>query len=151
MSHMFSSGERTTFPAGTTIFDESDPGDAAYVVQSGMVEISKARGNGEMVLGHIRPGGIFGELALVDSAPRMARATAIDDTVCTVVSKRELRQRLATADPFVEALIALLASDLRSITEDLSHCSRKLYQATGERAGASGQDRVSRNRWNFNQ
>ena len=149
MTHMFSSGDRTMFPAGSTIFDEGEPGDSAYVVQSGMVEISKSRGSGDMVLGHIRPGGIFGELALVDSAPRMARAVAIDDTVCTVISKNDLRQRLATADPFVEALIAVLASDLRSITEDLSHCSSRLYQATGERAGASSQDRVGMNSLTF--
>ena len=146
---MLLTGERKMFPAGETIFEEGQHGDVAYVVQSGLVEISKSRGSGEMVLGHIRPGGIFGEMALVDDGPRMARAVAIDDTVCTRVDKRELQARLATADPFVEALIAILVSDLRSITQDLSSCSSRLYEATGERAGPTSQDRLDRNRQFF--
>ncbi|MEX2642002.1 MAG: cyclic nucleotide-binding domain-containing protein [Acetobacterales bacterium] len=146
---MLLTGERKMFPAGETIFEEGQDGDVAYVVQSGMVEISKSRGSGDMVLGHIRPGGIFGEMALVDDGPRMARAVAIDDTVCTRVDKREMQARLATADPFVEALIAILVSDLRSITQDLSSCSRRLYEATGERAGPTSQDRLDRNRQFF--
>lgn len=146
---MLLTGEREMFPAGEVIFDEGEGGDVAYIVQSGMVEISKTHGSREMVLGHIRPGGIFGELALVDDGPRMARAVAIDDTVCTKVSKRDLKARLATADPFVEALLAILVSDLRSVTRDLSSCSSRLYEVTGERAGPTSQDRLDRNKQFF--
>ena len=114
------------------------------------MEVSKSRGNGLILLSRIRLCGISDELALVDSAACSAHATSIANTLCHVLSKREPCQRLANADLFVGTLIVPLAGDLQSVTQYPSICSRTFEQATDERAGVSGVDRVSRKRQDFN-
>jgi signal transduction histidine kinase len=62
---------------GEIIFDEGDPADYCYLVDSGAVHITKVLPSGQHeLLALIQPGGFFGELALYDASPRSARATA---------------------------------------------------------------------------
>ena len=67
-------------PAGEVLFREGDAGDVMYVVVEGEVELRV----GEHTVETLVPGGIFGELALIDSQPRSA--TAIARTSCRLVS-----------------------------------------------------------------
>jgi CRP/FNR family transcriptional regulator, cyclic AMP receptor protein len=67
-----------TFKPGETIFAAGDKGDKMYVMRSGEVEIAR---DGKVVE-KLGPGGIFGEMALIDGAPRAA--TAIAKTACEV-------------------------------------------------------------------
>ena len=72
--------QRQTFKPGDKIFKEGDEGNLAYVVQEGVVEIVKEINGVETVLGSVGKGGIFGEMALIDSKPRMAAARAAQGT-----------------------------------------------------------------------
>jgi CRP-like cAMP-binding protein len=76
---------RDTYTAGQTIFSEGEPGNIMFGVVEGEVEIT-LRG---MQLDTVGPGGIFGELALVDESPRSA--TAVARTTCEVVRIGEER------------------------------------------------------------
>ena len=67
------------FEPGDVIFSAGDPGANMYVVRDGTVTIH-ADG---LPVEEVGPGGIFGELALIDSAPRSATATA--NTACELV------------------------------------------------------------------
>lgn len=68
--------------AGTMIFDEGDPGNELYLIASGRVRISKrGRGGEQETLNYLGPDDYFGEMALFESAPRSARATAAERTV----------------------------------------------------------------------
>src|SRR5688572_31420737 len=60
------------FSAGQPIFAEGEPGDVMYAVLQGEVEIRRAG----RVLGTVRDGGIFGEMAILDEKPRSAAAVA---------------------------------------------------------------------------
>ena len=60
------------FDAGERIFLEQDSGTAMYVVRSGAVDVITFG----KVLERIGPGGVFGEMALIDDAPRAAAALA---------------------------------------------------------------------------
>jgi CRP/FNR family cyclic AMP-dependent transcriptional regulator len=68
-----------TYAAGETIFSKGDPGDVMLVVQAGEVAIYV----GDAVIDTHGPGGIFGEMAIIDASPRSA--TAVAKTDCTVV------------------------------------------------------------------
>lgn len=107
------------YPAGTVIFCEGSPGYRAFIVQSGLVEISKVGAKGEKVIGYVGGGEIFGELAPLDGEPRMASATAVKETLCVVMPERVLRARLAEADPFLRDLLFVMVRGMRQVTQDL--------------------------------
>jgi len=79
------------FLAGQTIFRAGDPGDGFYLVESGRVIISAAIGNSESrPLATVGPGEFFGEMALLDEAPRSATATAELETTTYCIGREEL-------------------------------------------------------------
>ena len=110
--------EVVRYPAGTVIFCEGSPGYRAFIVQSGLVEISKVGPKGEKVIGYVGGGEIFGELAPLDVEPRMASATAVKETMCIVMPEQLLRSRLAEADPFVRDLLFVMVRGMRQVTQD---------------------------------
>jgi CRP-like cAMP-binding protein len=109
---------RRQFPSGDTIFEQDTPASCAFVVEQGMVEISRRQGARRRVLGHIGPGGIFGEMALIDDQPRMARATAVGDTTCLVIEEFWFRAKLRAADPAIRGLLRIFVRNIRSLSVD---------------------------------
>jgi CRP/FNR family transcriptional regulator, cyclic AMP receptor protein len=69
-----------TFDAGKVIFREGDPGEHMYIIQSGMVRISKNVGGREHELAVLEKGDFFGEMAIVSRIARTATATAVNAT-----------------------------------------------------------------------
>ncbi len=67
-----------SFPKGSIIFCEYEPGDNFYLIQSGRVKIVKIIGNIEKTLDILNPGEIFGEMAILEEAPRSATTIALD-------------------------------------------------------------------------
>jgi len=68
-----------TFKAGERIFDEGDLGTEMFIIQEGEVHITKKLGNEIRVLTRLEKGDFFGEMALIESAPRSADAIAHSD------------------------------------------------------------------------
>ncbi len=68
-----------TKKAGEIIFCEYEPGDAFYLIQSGKVKIVKIVGEIEKTLDVLNPGEFFGEMALLEEAPRSATTIALTD------------------------------------------------------------------------
>lgn len=69
------------------IFRHNEPGDRFFIIEEGKVRISRnVAGMGEEALAILQPGDYFGEMALVDDAPRSADARAHED--CTLYSIR---------------------------------------------------------------
>src|SRR3954468_16471215 len=64
------------------IFEEDDPGDCLFLIVQGGVKISKkGRGGQQEVLANLLQHDFFGEMALVDTGRRSARASAIGETI----------------------------------------------------------------------
>lgn len=77
--------------AGQMVFNQGDEGGTMYVVQSGKIEIFVKDDNNErVVLSVVEPGGIFGELSLLDNEPRSASAKALEDTFLFIVDRHDL-------------------------------------------------------------
>ena len=80
-SNLFSNAtDFKTFPAGETIFKEGQPGDMMYIVIEGEVDVLV---HGKVVYSIGGPGGVLGEMALIDTQPRSA--TAVARTACKLV------------------------------------------------------------------
>ncbi len=99
------------YAAGQPIFTAGQPGDTMYVVKEGEVEVVI---NGK-VIDTVGPGGILGEMALIDKRPRSA--TAIAKTDCKLVSVNEQRfQRLVQQTPhFALQVMKVMAQRLRQM------------------------------------
>ncbi len=69
-----------TFKAGDIIFCEFEPGDSFYLIQSGKVKIVKIFGDIEKTIDIMEPGEFFGEMALLEEAPRSASIIAMEET-----------------------------------------------------------------------
>ncbi len=82
-------------PAGTVLFQKGDPCDSMYVVLEGMVAIKV----GDTLLETIPPGGIFGEMALIDGAARSADAIAQSDAKLAEINEQRFMQ-LAQYNPY---------------------------------------------------
>jgi CRP-like cAMP-binding protein len=68
-----------TIPKGRMIFCEYEPGNSFYLIQEGRVQITKVMGNIEKAIDILHPGELFGEMAILEEAPRSASAIALDD------------------------------------------------------------------------
>jgi len=98
--------------AGTTLFREGAAGALAYVLLEGRVAVTI---QGRLVQ-KVGPGGIFGEMALVDQATRAATATA--ETDCALLSiNRTVFLNLVKANPdFGAALLGAVAERVRFVS-----------------------------------
>jgi CRP/FNR family transcriptional regulator, cyclic AMP receptor protein len=112
--------DRKVFYAGDKIFKEGEPGDRAYIIERGMVEIFKLIDGKEVVLGTINKGGIFGEMALIDNSPRMAAARAVQQTTLVVITRDVFESKIAKADPFVRGLINIFVKNIRRMGQELA-------------------------------
>ena len=108
---------RAIFEQGEQIFPEGAFGNLAYVVVTGQVEIARNVKGQRKVLGIIRSGGVFGEMALIDGKPRMAEAKAVQKTVCSVIRRDVFEQKIKGADPFIRGLLRVLVENVRSMAD----------------------------------
>ena len=101
--------------SGQYIFREGELGDIAFIVRAWTVGILKNNYAGEHVLGTVRKGGIFEEMALIDDQPRIASARAKDGNAEIMVITREmLEKKLSSMDPFVRTLANIMTSHIRT-------------------------------------
>ncbi|MBT5664314.1 MAG: cyclic nucleotide-binding domain-containing protein, partial [Rhodospirillaceae bacterium] len=109
------SSERVYAP-GDIIFQEGDPGDEAFMIVSGKVEISTGSGEERIVMATLGRGEFFGEMALVDDQPRMATATATQEAAVLVVPQEVFKKRLAwlaEEDRMISQVMEVLVTRLR--------------------------------------
>ena len=105
------------FRRNETVFHVGDPGDALFIVMSGSIKITLPADTGdEAILATLRPGDFFGELALLDGAPRSATAVAIEPTETYILARERFRELIATEPVMREALLATLAAEVRRLT-----------------------------------
>jgi len=71
-----------SYQPGEIIFCEYEPGDAFYLIQEGRVQISKIMGDIEKTVDVLQPGEVFGEMAILEEAPRSASAIAAEQVKC---------------------------------------------------------------------
>jgi len=109
---------RRTFRRGTMIFHKDQAGDTLYIIESGRVRIFLAAEGGEELTPREHGAGeVFGELALLDGAPRSASVEAVEDTVTYTLNRIDFQRYLVEAPQLSLALIKLLSSRLRELTD----------------------------------
>ncbi|MDG4717557.1 MULTISPECIES: cyclic nucleotide-binding domain-containing protein [Thalassospira] len=121
--------DRQVFATDQVIFREGKPGNAAYVVQEGKVEVFKTmNGDEEVILGTIEAGGLFGELALVDNQPRMASARATERTVLIAINRQTFEKKMSGSDRFIRAILRILLGNYRTVVRRAALAEAKLKE-----------------------
>lgn len=92
------------------VFIKDDPGDFAYFVVSGRVEIRL----GGRVIETVGPGGLFGEKALIDSWPRAASAVSVGPTELIVIDRDAFEHLVDEVPGFAVNVMRLMARRLRA-------------------------------------
>ena len=98
--------------AGEIVFDEGEEGQAVYVVLSGQVLICRQADPEGGRLAELGPGLVFGELALLDDAPRAAQARAAEDCVLASLSRGDFESLLETHAVIASKIALQLARQL---------------------------------------
>ncbi|MBL8492084.1 MAG: EAL domain-containing protein [Rhodocyclaceae bacterium] len=105
---------RHELPAQAAVFEVGDPGDCAYVIEEGCVEILAGSGATRRRVAILGRGAMFGEVALLDGLPRTATARAVVPTTLVRIEREQVEGLIKRADPVIRYLLKLLLSRFRS-------------------------------------
>jgi CRP-like cAMP-binding protein len=131
LESLFKSGQVKSYPADQVIFNEGDTGDYFCIILAGSIRISTVIPEvGEESLSILYQGDFFGEMALIEDAPRSAAAIAHTEAELLIIQKAEfdklvdhnnpaaywilwglakkLSQRLRETDQRLKAILALI-------------------------------------------
>ena len=100
---------------GRTMVVEGDTGHEAFVIVEGSAAVSQ----GGTEVATIGPGAVFGEMALIDRAPRNATVTATSPMRVLVIGKREFTGLLDEAPDFRTSIMSALADRVRETDKEL--------------------------------
>lgn len=109
--------KRVPFGAGQDLFREGQPPRDAYLVERGRIEVSKEIDGQKVILGYKEPGDIIGEMALIDAKPRSATATAVEPTVCVLITSALFQEHLSRATPMLKKILNTFTKNLRDLSE----------------------------------
>ena len=115
-------GVERKFSKGTVIINEGDESDAFYVIKSGKVKIYASDKNGkEIILNMQGQGEYFGELSLIDPAPRSASVITMDACCLTVVSRAHFERCLQINPRLALKMMAPLVQRIRLLTQNVKN------------------------------
>lgn len=100
----------TNYPGGAQIFAEGDPGDMMYVLLDGIGDIV----HDGKVVETIEQGGIFGEMALIDTSPRSASAIARTECNIARINEKRFVYLTQTVPDFALDVMRILVARLRN-------------------------------------
>src|SRR5262249_1903800 len=100
------------------VFRQGEPGGSLYIIEDGEVEIAHGDGKDRIVLANLFPGQFFGELSLLDGAPRSATATAKCDTRLLALSREDFVEFLV-AHPHAGVKIMAETAERMRLTNEL--------------------------------
>jgi CRP/FNR family transcriptional regulator, cyclic AMP receptor protein len=103
------------FKAGEVIFREGDPAQELFIVQSGEVEIRL----GNRILETLSQYSIFGEMALIDAAPRSAAAVASTDVKLVAVTEKQFLFLISNTPYFALNVMRVMARRLRAANKTM--------------------------------
>lgn len=104
--------ERRVVRPGDPVFVEGAPGDAAYVIERGRIDLCRLDGQRYVPLQELGPGEVFGELSLEHDRPYAVAAIALAETELLIVDREWLRLQLRASEPLLALLLRNLAARL---------------------------------------
>jgi CRP/FNR family cyclic AMP-dependent transcriptional regulator len=103
-----------TFPAGKTIINAEQPGEAVYLILNGTVKVHLEQSDGtDVLISILGSGDIIGEMSLLDNKTRSASVSTIEATNLLWMDRATFQQALHTTPQLTINLARILAKRLR--------------------------------------
>ena len=118
--------DREVFAGNELVFQWGDPGDSAYVIEEGCVEVLSGLGADSRRIAILTEGAMFGEVALLDRQPRTASVRALVTTRLIRIDRSHVDELLSRSDTVIQYLMHLLLERFRS-----THDAAGLQQRQG--------------------
>jgi CRP-like cAMP-binding protein len=113
--------EIRTFQPRDTLFSQGEPGDHAYVIRTGEVEVFRMANGIPMTIGVVRPGELLGEIALLDGGQRLANAVALTEVEAVRIHRSVFETYLQDMDGMagviVNSLIGYVRTSMRLVDD----------------------------------
>lgn len=109
--------KRALFPEGSLIIQQYSSGDSFYFIESGTVEVWKYLDESKqevLIIGDLVSGDYFGEIALIDSAPRTVNISAKEICVLYELTRENFHRLLQTSPEMTLTLLKLLTARIRN-------------------------------------
>ncbi len=128
-------GESEELEQEEVVFREGDTGDTCYVIREGAVRVTRDHTDGRTItLAELRPGDIFGELAMFRGETRSATVEALRDTEALAILSGDLRRIIVAHPEIAVKMLAGLADRLRAANERIS---RQSFQTVAGRVASA--------------
>jgi uncharacterized membrane protein len=132
--------DQVNYPAGETIFNEHDRGDALYILEEGAVRIWVYDEDvKDVTLAELKPGDFFGELAVLDRGERSSSATAITDIHLHRLSSDDFQQFLLEHPDASIDVICEIAARMRQTNQLVSQRAARNINVEMEAKSTIGQ------------
>lgn len=116
------------YPRNAVVISEGDEATSMFIILAGSVKVYHTEADGkETILNTQGPGQHFGELALVDDAPRSASVMTLEPSRLLVLSKAAFKECLEESPEVGYHLVQALARQVRRLTETVNMMGRDVY------------------------
>lgn len=124
-----------TYDEGESVFREGDTGDTCYVVREGSVRVTRRHSDGRVItLAELRPGAIFGELAMFGGETRSASVEALEPTRALAILAGDIRRLMLAHPEIAVKMLEGLANRLRAANERIA---RQSFQTVAGRVAST--------------
>jgi CRP/FNR family transcriptional regulator len=124
-----------TYQQGQAIFREGDSGDTCFVVREGCVRVTRRHSDGRVItLAELRPGEMFGELAMFGGETRSASVEALEPTRALAILSGDLRRIIVQHPDIAVKMLEALANRLREANERIA---RQSFQTVAGRVASA--------------
>jgi signal transduction histidine kinase len=113
------------YAPGDVIFREGEPGDAMYIIRSGLIVAVKGMLHTPTFLGYRGPGEVMGEMALLEDQPRSASGVALKKSCLMRISREDFRQMMRQYPEIGMSIMKEMSSRLRA--SDYARHNSSLY------------------------
>jgi CRP-like cAMP-binding protein len=108
-----------TYRDGEVVIRQGERADCMYIVQEGQVEVVAEAANGDIRLGVLEPGNVFGEMALFSRAPRSATVRALGETRVLRVDKEGFLKRMHEDPSLAFRILQKMADRIRVLDAEI--------------------------------
>lgn len=113
-------GRVRSYPVGAVVVNEGDDGNGLFIVESGSLKAFLMDESGrEIILSLLDPGDYFGELALLDDAPRSASVMVMEKAELLQIPRPAFMDMIAEHPSCMQAVVRNLVARIRALTDNV--------------------------------